>query len=167
MKKQIIIIFLISTCFHSKAQVIEKGDLTNFSWFTDYSNKSFYKSDTLSIIRITNQFPQNQELNRQYIELDYNNDSNITRLNFKKNNVLDIIDVDVKSWTETKTKKQWKWKFDLKQQLISFYFDGKLHSTFVIKEKMNDTLIWKYTNGDNSSGDETYNLLIYKLVRVK
>ena len=153
MKRQILLFLLFFTSLRLYAQVIQQNELVRFNWFTDNSNKSFYKSDTISLIRITNYPTDSLELNRQYKELDYNEDKNITRLNFRKNNDLNIIDVDVKNWTESNRKGKWTWKFDQSKQLISFYFKGKLHSVFSVKEKVNDKR-------------NIYNFLILKLVRL-
>jgi len=153
MKRQILLFFLFTLNLQLTAQVIQQNELIKFKWFTNNSNKDFYKADTISLIRITNYLPESLEINRQYKELDYNQDKNITRLEFKTHNNVNITDVDVKSWTESNRRGKWTWKFDQRKQLITFYFKGKLHSSFLIKETVNDK-------------KDIYNFLILKLVRL-
>ena len=128
--------------------------------------QTFYKSDTISIARITNQFPDYLEINRESRELDYNNNKNITKFKFKKNHTIDIGDFDIKSWTETKLKGKWKWEFDSDTQLLKLSFNRRPHSSFLIIEKITDSFIWKYSDRTNVPKEEVYNLLVYKLVRL-
>jgi hypothetical protein len=157
--------FLFICCSNLKAQVIQETDLQKFSWFTDNSAKNFYTSDTISLISIVDTFSEYLKLNRQYRELDYNKNSNITKIEFKRRNKLVLYDVDIKSWTNIKLTGKWKWRFDFDTQLISFYFDKKLHSVFDIKEKSSDTLIKKYNDSNSNSKEEVYHLLILTLIR--
>lgn len=166
MKKLIILFFIFIADSKLNAQSIQKSELENLIWFTDNSTKSFYKSDTISLIRITDTLTDILLWNKQYRELDYNKNNNITTIEFKKRNNLDILDHDVKSWTYTRIHGKWKWKFDFKTQVISFHFNKKHHSSFVIKEKLTDTSVWKYDFFD-APKEATFHFLLLTLVRVK
>jgi len=167
MKKLAILFLIFIKCLNLTAQVIQKSDLEKFNWFADNHDKRFYKSDTISLIAISDP-PQSyiSELNRKYRELEYNDTNNITKIKFKKKNNLDVYDLDAKTWTTTRIVGTWKWKFDLQKQLISFYLKEKFHSSFIVKEKSTKTLVWKY-DFYNKPTEETYHLLILTLVRIK
>ena len=167
MKKLAALYFFFGLALNLNAQLIKKSDLEGFRWFTDNSIKSFYKSDTVSLIRITDTLTDFLLWNKQYRELDYNNNNNITQIEFKKKKELDISDTDVESWTEKRLVGKWKWEFNVKTQTISFYFKQKLFSSFIIKEKSTDMLVWKYDDFRKKPQEAIFHLLIFKMVRIK
>lgn len=165
MIKSLILLLFVCGSYQAPAQKIQQYHLINFTWFTDNSSKSFYKSDTISLIRIANQHSNYFKANRRYKELEYNHNKDITELIFKRDGFLSIVDVDVANWTESQLKKKWTWKFDFEKQLVSIFFHGRLHSSFVIKQKIIDKLVTKDNSTESKS--EVYDLLIIKLVRAK
>ncbi len=167
MKRLSVLFLLFLSCVKLNAQLIQKSELEKFNWFTDNYTKSFYKSDTISLITISDP-PLSHffELNRRAIELECNDTNNVTEIKFKSKNKLDISDHDINSGMVTTLVGKWSWRFNLKTQIITFYFKGKLKSSFMVKDRFTKSMIWKF-NFSNEEEVDTYHLLILTLVRLK
>lgn len=146
------------------AQKIENINLINTKWFVNNKNENFYKSDTISLIRIEKFNTYKDKINSQYIMIDYNNGNDISLINLKKKGEVDIVNVFVESWSESRFTDKWTWKYDKHKNEMSFYLKRKLHSVFETYSINRDSIISEY----GYSGDGTkskLNLIILNMKR--
>ena len=158
----LIIIFVIGL----KAQDLTHSDFVETRWFANNDKRNFYESDTISLIRILKFNSEHEKLNELGIKLHWNNNRDITKLEFRTKKKLGVRDLFVKSWTGTLYDENWEWLFDSNKQIINLYFKQKIHSSFQINSKKNDHIIWK--SGDkNKETESKLDLLVLNLIRLK
>ena len=160
------LILIITISINSNAQKLAKSDFKATSWFANNENQSFYSSDSLSLIRILNFNTENDRLNELNIKLQQNKHRDITELTFEKSGRLNVQDLLVKSWTNSKLNGKWSWSFNSDDQILSLYFRRKLHSSFKITSKENDSIVWNFEYNQRKT-ESKLNLLILNLVRIK
>lgn len=159
-----IIIILLSVGL--SAQSLTRSDFKKTDWFADNENQNFYQSDTITLTRILKFNSENDKLNETYIKLQQNGNGDITELTFKSSGKLVVEDLNVENWTNSKLVGKWKWRFDSKNQVLNLYLDRKLHSSFRIESKENDSIIWKFEHNDRRT-ESKLDLLVLNLIRLK
>ena len=164
--KNTILILILTFTIGLKAQDLVKSDFNKTEWFADNENGNFYVSDTISLIQILKFNNENDKLNEIYIKLQKNSNRDITQLEFKNSGRLNIQDLYVESWTETLINDKWKWKFEPKNQTLELHLKGKVHSSFRIESKKNDSIIWEFEH-NNKKTESKLDLLILNLIRTK
>ncbi|PKQ64177.1 hypothetical protein BZG02_04955 [Labilibaculum filiforme] len=88
MKRTLIIIFLVFILTeYVSGQKHYNIDLKDTNWFVNNKNESFYKSDTISFIRIEKYNTYRDEINSQYIKIDYNAGNDISLIELQKNQI--------------------------------------------------------------------------------
>lgn len=156
--KNTILILILTFTLGLQAQELTKSDFKKTEWFANNENRNFYESDSIELIRILRFEFDNKKLNDVYIKIERNQNRDITELNFKRSGKLIVEDLNVENWSVSKLVGNWKWKFDSKKQILNLFFKRKLHSSFRIKSKKKEKIIWN---------ESELELLVLNLIRVK
>lgn len=141
-------------------------DLKDTNWFVNNKNESFYKSDTISFIRIEKYDTYQDEINSKYIKIDYNEGNDTSLIELQKNGEANIVDLSVERWTNSRFNDKWTWNHEREKNEVSFYLKGELYLKFEIYSIGRDTIISEY----GYSGDGTkskLNLIKLELKRKK
>jgi hypothetical protein len=128
-------------------------------WFTNNHNTNFHKSDSITLYKILNKKDDFVKLNNGLIKTEQNENKNFTDLEFKRNGKLKMTDTRIEHWTEAQHLGKWKWKFNNDKNILSFYLDKKLYSSFVVFSQERDYLIW--------NNDEYVQFYVLKLKRLE
>jgi hypothetical protein len=150
----------------TNSQNLTKSDFYNTEWFANNDENNFYKSDTVSLIRITNFNTQNDKWNEVYIKLDYNNQQDIIDLDFNKNGVLKTKVLDVSTWNDVFIKSRKHWRFDEKGQYLKLYSARKLYAKFRIINKLSDSIQRNYESFEKKI-ESNLNIVILRLKRIE
>jgi hypothetical protein len=140
--KNIILLIVLSFTFGLNAQDITKLYLSKTEWFAKNDNKSFFKNDTIRLMRVSNFESENLELNRKYISLHKNQSNDFIELSFKKNNKLNVKNFNVEKWITSNVKGNWSYKFDSESQILIFYHNNELHSNFKLISDKSESMKW-------------------------
>ncbi|CAM3543336.1 hypothetical protein [Aequorivita lipolytica] len=128
-------------------------------WFTNNSNKDFFKSDSITLYKILNKKDEFVKLSSGIIKTEQNENKDFTDLEFRRNGKLKMTDTNIENWTETEHLGKWKWEFNNDKNVLSFYLDKKLYSSFVVVSQERDYLIW--------NTDDKVQFYVLKLERVE
>ena len=165
MKNSILLLILTFT-IGLKAQDLAKSDFKKKEWFTNNEKQNFYESDTIALARILKFNNENDKLNETNIKLQRNENRDITELNFKKSGELIVEDLNVENWIISQLVGKWKWDFDSRKQILHLYFKRELNSSFLIKSKKQDSIIWKFEH-NNKRTESKLNLSVLNLIRLE
>jgi hypothetical protein len=155
--KNAFLIIALSLTIGIKAQNLTKLDFSKTEWFTNNDNGEFFTADKISLMKISELNTENGELNRKYINLHRNQRNNFIEFSFKNNNKLAVKNLNIEQWSTSKIKGNWRYEFDSKNQILKFYLDNKLHSSFKFISEINESMKW-ITEKDNSSKESIVNL---------
>jgi len=128
-------------------------------WFTNNNDKNFFKSDSITLYKILNKKDEFVKLSSGLIKTEQNENKDFTDLEFRRNGKLKMTDTSIENWTETEHLGKWKWKFDNDKNVLSFYLDKKLFSSFVVVSQERDYLTW--------NTDDKVQFYVLKLKRVE
>ena len=165
-KAPLILLLLFLLTDYLSAQGISKKELNNTKWYVNNENESFYKSDTISLMRIEKFNTYQDEINSDLIMLNYNDQKDVSVIDLNAKGKAEIVNIFVDSWTESKFNDKWTWNFDKRKNEIEFYLKKKLYSKFEIYSIANDSITSEY----GYSGDGTkskLNLIILNMKRIK
>ncbi len=137
---------------------IKRINFKKTEWFTNNHNRNFHKSDSITLYKILNKKDEFIKLNSGLIKAEQNENKDFTDLEFKRNGKLKMNDTSIKNWTETEHLGKWKWMFNNDKNILSFYLDKKLYSSFVVISQERDYLIW--------NNDDNVQLYVLKLERL-
>jgi hypothetical protein len=131
----------------------------NTEWFANNENINFFKADSITIYKILNRKEEFVKLGNNRMKIAQNENKDYTNLEFKRSGKLKITDTNIDNWTETVHLGKWKWKFNDEENLLNFYLDKKLYSSFVVVSQERDYLIW--------NTDDKVQFYVLKLKRVR
>jgi len=163
-KKFILIFLLFAIVGKGNSQQINKKDFNDTDWFVNNENDNFYKSDTITMVKIIKYNTYQDELNSLYIKLKYNNHKDLTQITLKKNGLAEIVNLHVQSWTDSRFNFKWEWKFSPKKNDFSLYNKHELYSKFRIFSIEKDTIISDYGYSGNGTKSKL-DLLVLKMKR--
>lgn len=106
MNKLISLVLITFSYFNVNAQLLSKEDLNNTNWFSNNSDSTFLKSDTIHLIKHSNKVSGGNT--NEFSESEYLNHGNYVSLNFKKrqrlqfwetrNNYINFVPIDKFTW---------------------------------------------------------------------
>lgn len=111
-------------------------DLKDTNWFVNNKNENFYKSDTISFIRIEKYDTYQDEINSKYIKIDYNEGNDTSLIELQKNEEANIVDLSVERWTNSRFNDKWTWNHEREKNEVSFYLKGELYLKFIQLEEI-------------------------------
>lgn len=164
-KAPLILFFLFLLTDYVSAQGISKKELNNTKWYVNNEEESFYKSDTISLMRIEKFNTYQDEINNYLIMLNYNDQKDVSVIDLNAKGKADIVNIFVDSWTESRFNDKWTWSFDKSKNEIGFYLKKKLYSKFEIYSIVNDSITSEYGYGDGTKSK--LNLIILNMKRIK
>lgn len=165
-KTPLILLLLFLLTDYLSGQVISKKELNNTKWYVNNENESFYKSDTISLMRIEKFNTYKDEINCYLIMLNFNDQKDVSVIDLNAKGKADIVNIFVDSWTESRFNDKWTWIFNKRKNEIGFYLKKKRYSKFEIYSIQNDSIISEYGyNGDGTKSK--LNLIILKMKRIK
>ncbi|MES2284105.1 MAG: hypothetical protein V4547_00370 [Bacteroidota bacterium] len=122
-------------------QSFNKKYFSNTDWFSNNRDSIFFKADTLKFIKYSNLAPKlalRQSSRKEYAEseMNYLSSGNYVEYGFERHKMLYFCEITNNYMCAVAGLETWKWKFEKKTNLLNFYYNDKLFSTFrFISEK--------------------------------
>ncbi len=122
-----LILFLLFLCLYSKSQTnFSAKDFKNKQWATSNFDSTFYKSDTIRIVRTSESIKTAWE-NIPNLASYFNND-NYIRFEFSNREKLDLGESYTAAGMISHNDGKYSWKFIKSKRCLLLYFNGKILS---------------------------------------
>jgi len=114
MTKYLVSLLLLLSSILVQSQIITKKDLNKSYWFTDNKDSVFFKSDTIKIIKYSNQSPEWSKTDYAECEQEYLGHGKYIELGFGKFKALNYTEIYYSSsMIDLASKYNWDFKNDL------------------------------------------------------
>ena len=159
MKKFLIIILLLSLSLKAQTKAI---DFKNKEWFLKIDETEIFTQDTLKLIYFKKLNSSKPKLHNAFAQLCYNNNQNITNVNFSRGNfsfsrsTFELCGILGDSGN-------WKYFYDVEEKKVSIESENRRYIFKIIDEKLTNES-W---NCESKENDLTYSAEIETVTLVK